>query len=304
HHQPEGRAVLTSLFAYLRGRAWSRTPYGRGPPRGGPPRRSTHVAYEGLHHACPIEPRPDAFRVRGPLTPETWRPDERQDRITEGRCVAPRNYPPEVVSFDQVGRLIARVQEDARARRQAGFEVVRLTQDANIALAQVIRPFPVGHGQVAEEDAAAECAELGREVPSGTSHARRFCPGPAVEGKVEFHPRLLRVCGVHRPHKRERIEPVPEPAKPEQDEVLRVDSFDDPFQHRSGLDWCLVWNAEADDIDQTTELLVGVGALLGKPAVRREHAQPVEALAFIAANEEIPSPQALADDLRSDRILL
>src|SRR4051812_49560828 len=108
-----------------------------------------------------------------------------------------------------------------------------------------------------EPDVAATCSELGNGVDDG-----------------------------------HRIEPVPDPAGPDENPVVHADSVDDAAEHarghrRVGRD------AEGHDVDQTSERRVAVESVVVDAAGLQQRAEPKIPLSLARAHERVPGP---ADD--------
>ena len=83
---------------------------------------------------------------------------------------------------------------------------------------------------------------------------------------------------------RERVEPVPDAARPEQDLVVRTDPGDDAAQRRAGLRRLRI-DAEGDDVDERAQRRVARVALAVEATGARERAEPEVALLLARADE-------------------
>ena len=93
---------------------------------------------------------------------------------------------------------------------------------------------------------------------------------------------------MYGPDRRERVEPVPDAAAPEQHFVVGLDAGNDALYRRRGGHRRIGLQAERHDVDQVSQIRIGVGDLGIDPAERAEHAEPEVALALARADEGAP----------------
>ena len=127
--------------------------------------------------------------------------------------------------------------EQPGAEGEAGLDLVEVRRDADVRLEEVRAALVVRHPAVVEEDARSSTPSSSgqRERPASASPSaaprRSGCCSPEEE-EPELGPASQPVHGADHG---QRIEPVPDPAAPEQRPVVRADPGHDAVQHRAAV---------------------------------------------------------------------
>ena len=244
-----------------------------------------------------------------PVPPRPLRPWT-LERLDEGArhrlVVAGGHHPPHVVLPDPLGGDVAvghhhgqlrpEAVDDPRAHGVSRLDVDRVKRDSDIGLDEERLPLPQVH-PLDERDRPPDLAQTGGQGLRASRHLvaghRRVRVARAEEH--EAGPGNARDHAGPGPDERERVQPVPDPAAPEDDARVGGDAGMATLQAGPGLRRP-GGKADPHDVDEPAQaLVVAVGARV-HPAVRGEDPQPEVALPLAAAQEEVPELDAFVGD--------
>ena len=180
------------------------------------------------------------------------------------------------------------VVQDARPERELRLDALLMQAHGDVGLEEDVLPLGVRH-PVDEERAATLEIELtsARERALGLLHDADVGVRMADAEEHALDVGSRRAQAVQRLEQRERIEPVPEPARPEHDFVVAADAGEDAFQRVARVHRRHVGDAERHDREQTLEAAVVDVVGVVQPPRGREHAEPEAALRLARAQKEV-----------------
>ena len=242
----------------------------------------------------------DALRRSFPLGPVgQQRPARGRERVG----VLRRDGAAEAAALDQVGQRVARRAHVREARPQvvehpgpegeAGLEVVVVGGDAEVGLQQPRPPLRVGDPVVVDVHALAQQSQrlgVGQRPRRARDRVHRLEPGPLEPLEDQVHGGVEVVQARHRVDAGDGVQPVPDPAAPQQHAVVGADPRPRALQHRRRRRsrW-LGRQPERHHVDERAQARVGAVAVQRDQPVQREPAQPQVALLLGRADDEVGS---------------
>ncbi len=179
--------------------------------------------------------------------------------------------------------------------------MVVVSADPEVGLEQVVGAALVGDPGAADVDAAPEQATL-LGVGDRLARARHLDLAqllrPVDGGEVQVDRRRVAVEALDRTDRRDRVQPGPDPAAPDQDPVVVADRGQRP-QVRLGGRRPLVGKPRRDHVDQRPQRGVGVDHRRVEQPVAGQHPQPQVALALRGADDEVGAGE-VGDRVRGD----
>ena len=187
------------------------------------------------------------------------------------------------------GQRRPEVVEDARAEGELGLDVIEVRADPDVGFQQVVLPVVVLDPTLVEEHVCPGESELvgQRTRLDRHPHLGHVRVGMLEPEEVEANFGDAGAQLVDRPQQGERIEPVVDPAAPQQDLVVRADPGHDPLQHRARVAGRRVAHAERHDGEQIVEGFVAFVGERVDATHRCELPEPEVSLLVARAHEEV-----------------
>ncbi len=226
------------------------------------------------------------------------------ERVGQPFDVARRDGQAEAAGVDERGEDVAlradhrqagpQVVEHPGAEGEGGLDVVEVVADAHVGVEQVVGPVVVADPFLVEEHVGAGQAPLRRKGAGGEGHPHLRHVRVRVLHAQEEQPDVVAAVleQVHGLDQRERVEPVVDPAAPQDDLVPGADAGHDALERRAGALRRQRADPEGCHVDERAQrdvVVVGHGV---EPAERGQVAQPEVPLLLARADHEVAA-QAL-----------